>query len=100
MADKGSAAPGLGGHPGAGGFRVIGGSRSARASGIGNPSCCGQKRAEGRIGPETPLPPPRESSTDKSFKQTALNWNYRGIYPTPGETPLGAKASFVGYFWG
>lgn len=44
------------------------------------------------MGSKTALPPPRESANDKSFKQTALNWNYRGIYSTLGEAPLGGPA--------
>lgn len=59
---------------------------------------------EGRVGSKTPLPPPRESANDKSFKQTALNWNYRGIYSTLGEAPLGGPAvrrfSLRDFFWG
>lgn len=87
---------------GAGGSGAIGGSGSARPPGIRNPSCCGQTEGEGRTGSETPLPPPRESSADKSFKQTALNWNCRAFTQRRGRrpSPLGAKVFFVGYFWG
>lgn len=70
-----------------------------RPPGISNPSCRGHTESEDPVGSKTPHSrPPGESATDKSFKQTALNWNYRGIYPTLGEAPLGAKVFFVGYF--
>lgn len=77
-----------GGHRGTGGFAVLRGSRE-------HPGLWNQESellradGEGRVGSRTAFPPPRESANDKSFKQTALNWNYGGIYSTLGEAPLG-----------
>ena len=96
---RGSAGPGPGRQPVAGrravsrepgGFGEIGGYRSVPAS-------CNQEselpRADGGRGQGwLPDPPPAPTGIGKSFKQTALNWNYAGICPTLGEAPLGRPA--------